>query len=183
MSASWRTARGVSPSPQVFSRGKTFFSTTRRPSRPGPTSSRRRSRPARRPPPPRRRRARRDRPGAALAAARGPPRLGVGARPFLVAAAFLVAAVFLVGLAFLVGPPSWPPPSSWSGSLLADTAFLAPPSSWPGSPSWPVRWEGSRREPSRGIVGPRGASDQQADVPWQESHGRNGSPWTSTSRS
>ena len=28
MSCSWRTARGVSPSPQVFSRGKRFFSTT-----------------------------------------------------------------------------------------------------------------------------------------------------------
>ena len=28
MSSSWRTARGVSPSPQVFSRGKRFFSTT-----------------------------------------------------------------------------------------------------------------------------------------------------------
>ena len=27
MSAIWRTERGVSPSPQVFSRGKTFFST------------------------------------------------------------------------------------------------------------------------------------------------------------
>src|SRR5580700_8368828 len=27
MSASWRTARGVSPSPQVFSRGNSFFST------------------------------------------------------------------------------------------------------------------------------------------------------------
>ena len=27
ISASWRTARGVRPSPQVFSRGKTFFST------------------------------------------------------------------------------------------------------------------------------------------------------------
>ncbi len=28
MSASWRTARGVRPSPQVFSRGNSFFSTT-----------------------------------------------------------------------------------------------------------------------------------------------------------
>src|SRR5580692_6645307 len=28
MSANWRTARGVSPSPQVFSRGNSFFSTT-----------------------------------------------------------------------------------------------------------------------------------------------------------
>src|SRR5919199_4434659 len=28
MSSSWRTARGVSPSPQVFSRGNCFFSTT-----------------------------------------------------------------------------------------------------------------------------------------------------------